>query len=443
MTDSLPPSIRDPQGDRYQYDQEIASLVERWKAFDRKGMPREVYPRPLTLAHNRPPALIQELMLRHARGDSIEAIGAEIVRSLAILGAVFEYADRSGPQLQQDHGGAPRLAGERRDSVAYAALALCTLETPQQLSAWAGLVDARPGRRAYLFDLLAKSFVPGYRMAASYKPDRFQAPWTDPLLRALALPAGARAAALAAHMKNWCRLLRPWGWKPSGDNLFFHFAYEVALAVCAYDIDDSAFSGHPYYPRDLVQWYRTHLRHTRDAWRPAGTGAGIRVEAPPLPARADLAKSKRKGIARWLELAADGDADALDATIETAGRPRRVDDSGELLSALYENGHAIRADIKDDDTLEMTACELAQARGLGQFDGPPGPPFGPARCEAVLAALAAWVTPRGYRLFRIASDSDNWNAVLVRAGYTDEFLVLSDSLRIRFEAGEGPFRTEV
>ena len=186
--------------------------------------------------------------------------------------------------LQQDHGGALRLGGERRDSIACAALALCTLETPQQPSAWAGLVDARPGRRAYQFDLLAKSFVHGYRMAPRYKPDRFQAPWTDPLLRAPALPAGARA-----HMKNWC-------------------------------------------------------------------------------------------------------------------------DCGELLSALYENGHAIPADIKDDDTL---------------------------------AALAAWVTPRGYRLFRIASDSGDWNAVLVRAGYADEFLALRDSLRIRFEAGEDPSRTEV
>jgi hypothetical protein len=159
--------------------------------------------------------------------------------------------------------------------------------------------------------------------------------------------------------------------------------------------------------------------------------------ARPPPARADLAKSKRKGIARWLELAADGDADAVEATIETVGRPRKVDDSSELLSALYENGYAIHADIKDDDTLEATAGELAAARGMEAFDGPPGPPFGPARCEAVLAALADWVAPRGYRLFLIASDSDDWNAVLVRADHTDEFLALSANLRIRLETGEG------
>jgi len=437
MTDSLPAPTRDPQGERHRYDQEIASLVDRWKGFDRKGLPREVYPTPLAQANNRPPAFIQELMLRHARGDSIEALGAEVVRSLAVLGAAFAYADRSGSQLRQDHGGAPRLAGERRDSIAYAALALFTLETADQLSEWAGLVDARPDRRACLFNLLAKSFVPGYRMAGQYKPDRFQAPWSDPVLRALALAPEERAAALAAHMKNWCRILRPWGWQPQPDGLFFHFAYEVALAVCAYDIDDSEFAAHPYYPRDLVQWYRTRLRHTRDAWRPTGVGAGVDVKAPPPPARADLAKSKRKGIARWLELAADGDADAVDATIEAVGRPRKVEDSGELLSALYENGHAIHADIKDDDTLEVTAGELAAARGMGEFDGPPGPPFGPARCEAVLAALAAWVAPRGYRLFRIANDSDDWNAVLVRTDHADEFLALSDGLRIRLEADEG------
>lgn len=435
MTDSLPAATRDPQGDRHRYDQEIASLVERWKGFDRKGLPREVYPTPLALANNRPPALIQELMLRHARGDSIEAIGAEVVRSVPVLGAAFAYADRSGPQLRQDYGGAPRLAGERRDSVAYAALALCTLKTADQLVEWASLVDARPARRAYLFDLLAKSFVPGYPMAGKYKPDRFRAAWTDPIVRALALPSDERAAALATHMKQWCRILRPWGWKPACDSLFFHFAYEVALAVCAYDIDDSTFAGHPYYPRDLVQWYRTHLRHTRDAWRPAGAGAGIPVEAPPLPAKADLAKSKRKAIARWLELAADGDADAVDSVVDTVGRPRKVEDIEELVGAMYENGQAMYADIKDDETLELTAGQLAEARGIGEFEGPPGPPFGPARCGAVLDALAAWVAPRGYTLFRFESDADAWCAVLVRSAYTDEFRALSDSLRIRIEPG--------
>ena len=295
----------------------------------------------------------------------------------------------------------------------------------------------QPGQRdrLYLVDVLARAFMPTYRMAKKYKTDKENLAWTGPLLRALASPPGQRALALAAHMENWCRLMRPWGWAPNLDtqgrpeNLFSDFAFEVALAVCAYDLDDSAFRDHPYYPADLVDYYRTNLRHTRDAWRAEGAGAGVEIDAPPPPAPADLAKSKRKGIARWLELVCDGDTDAVESAIETIGKPRKVADLGELLEAL-DNTHVLQADMKDDDTVVAGLTQMAEARGLEGLHVPDGPPFGPARCSAALLAFAGWMQQRGYAALALDDGGDNWVAVLVRSAYRDELQQLSAKLGI-------------
>ncbi|MCW8188199.1 DUF1911 domain-containing protein, partial [Verminephrobacter eiseniae] len=148
-----------------------------------------------------------------------------------------------------------------------------------------------------------KSFIPNHQGSSNYKSSTEQKWWTFPLMNALAHPPEQRSAALAAHMNNWHRLMRPLGWKPNRDpagdkdGLFCYFAFEVAMAVCAYDIDDSSFRDHPHYPRDLVDHYRQHIRHTRDAWRAEGLGAGIELPPPAPPKRVDLAKSKRKNFA--------------------------------------------------------------------------------------------------------------------------------------------------
>lgn len=217
---------------------------------------------------------------------------------------------------------------------------------------------------------------------------------------------------------------------PGHDSLFTHFAFEVALAVAAYDIDDSGFCDHPYYPRDLVQYYRAHIRDTRDSWRGEYAGAGIPVIAPTAPPKADLAKSKRKGLARWIELAADGDSQATDAALEVTGKPRKVKDLDQLLGALAEQGIAVHADIKDDTTLETQARAISEARGLGAFDGPSSPAQGPARCTALLRAWTDWSAERGYTQIGTDLQDDAWHAILVRTEYRDELLQLSNELAI-------------
>ena len=341
----------------------------------------------------------------------------------------------------REHGGdecvnCRPLDGNQRPSFAYLALAMLLVPETDIFAQVEPMASTVKEQQSYLFDLLLHAFDRQHPVAKKYKPNKYMAPWMDPLLRALALPRQKQAAALAQHMRNWPRIMRPWGWKPDlntapgHDNLFCDFAFEVALAVCAYDIDDSAFSDHPYYPADLVRHYRAHVRGTRDAWRAEGVGAGVAISAPAPPPKADLAKSKRKGLARWVELVADGDNDATEAVLEATGKVRKVKDLDELLCALSDNSLAVHADIKDDQTLEIQASGLSEARGLGPFDAPSTPPQGPARCEAILHAWCDWTAARGYVQVGIDLQDDAWHAVLVRQALHDELLQLSSELAI-------------
>ena len=370
---------------------------------------------------------------KYGAGDAIESIAAEIISRSTSMAANTEFARANGDDRFSDFYA---IDGTMRVSVAFTALALLLVEQPQYLQVFPRLLSPAVEQRSYLMDLMIRAFIPDHAIAKKYKADKWVSPWSDPVVRVLAGPESARAAGLAACMKNWCRVMRAFGWKPNLDTaigkdlLFCDFAFEVALAVCAYDIDDSSFNDHPYYPRDLVEHYRANVRHTRDAWRPEGVGAGVPVIAPPPPKKADLAKSKRKAVARWVELACDGNVDATEAVLETVGKPRKFDEIDELMEALGEASQAINADIKDDETLAIQAGRLAEDRGLGEFEAPSGPPFGPARCTATLLAFAEWMGARGYRLVDLDNQDDAWHAVVVKAEYHDEFIALSGQLRI-------------
>lgn len=333
--------------------------------------------------------------------------------------------------------------GSSREILFFLAFLACMDKTSERLSdypMWLNVII--PCR---LFDVLLKSFIPEYHYLSNYKVCNNREKWMTPLLNALAQPPEQRAAAVAAHMKNWHHLMRPLGWKPKNARdqyyYFFDFAFEVALAVCAYDVDDSSFRNHPHYPRDLVDHYRQNIRHTRDSWRAEGLGAGVELPPPSPPKRVDLAQSKRKNFARWVELACDGYDDAVESVLETIGKPRKIKDFYELLNALSEAGHAIHTDIKDDDTVDSQATDLADARGMGPFEAPPSdPPQGPGRCTAILRALTAWAAPRGYRLIDLDDQDDAWHAVLVKAEYCAEFLALSKTLGLRTNTPEQAYR---
>lgn len=437
--------MRDPVGNRARYEAyfsfEDKSAVSTAAGFDALALGAQVK----TLAYDFETKK-KYLHYQYGAGLPLPELARSVADCLLRLDADTRFVRSHGPQVDAAWAGVGPLLGDDLASVGVAAMALTLLPDSADVATLPRLLMA--DSRAYLFDLLLKAFLPDHALDKKYKADKYQAPWTDPVLRALALAPQQRAAALAAHMKNWCRIMRPWGWKPNldtapgKDKVFWHFAYEVALAVCAYDIDDSSFNTHPYYPRDLVEHYRNHIRHTRDAWRAEGVGAGVAVLAPPAPRKADLAKSKRKAIARWIELVCDGDPDATEAVLDAVGTPRKVKDVGELVQALSEQRQAICADLKDDASMAILTATLAEARGMGQFDAPAGPPFGVANCGAALLAFAGWAAARGYCLVGLDNDDDSWNAVLVRAEYRQELHALSTALGIAIGDSGAPFSVD-
>ncbi len=334
----------------------------------------------------------------------------------------------------------------------YLSLALLLLPTTSDVQSLTALVDQypKPGTLLYGPDLLIKAFNPDWKLAKKYPRNTKWTPpvWTDTLVSVLAASPATKSEELGKHMARWCRLMKPFGWKPVRDysheaaekrgeleDVFIHFAFEAALVVCAYDLDDSSFRDHLYYPRDLVDHYRTHVRHTRDAWRDEGVGAGVSVQPPPPPKRVDLAKSKRKGLARWLELVSDGDMDALEAVLEEHGNVRKIGDVGALSAVLGEQSVGVHADIKDDDTLLAQLDGLAQARGLGEFASPDSPAgvvmAGPGRCEYLLQFAADWFRSHDYKLLALDVDGDAWSAVAVRSDHAEELHGLGEKLGIR------------
>ena len=352
---------------------------------------------------------------------------------IASMGVAAEYVRAHGVEFDINLDGY-LIGGNWREYFQFSGIALLLLESQGDLKNFDSLVSEGNYYRGYLLDLLIKSFIPEHtiarKYASSYQAKAAQV-WTHPVTRALALPAVDRPAALASFMNRWERMMRPYRRGRYGEErLIAEFAYEIALAVCAYDIDDSSFNSHPYYPAELVRHYRQNLRWTRDAWRAEGVGAGVPVIAPPPPKKADLSRSRRKNLARWVELVSDGDVDATESVLERTGKLRKVKDVCELMAALQEEGQAIHADIKDDGSVSSQVEALAEARGLGEFEGPAEPPAGPARCVAVLRAFAGWVAERGYRLVAVDDEDDAWHGVLVKAEYHAELLTLSAGLGV-------------
>ncbi len=432
--------MRDPQGWLEKYNQEITSMktcfTSNYLSCDEEiDADTDIYT--LNFYANSLDDALAIILYSYARGDSIHDLRIYLHnvawpsfdRAVRFVRKHTERVCFSGIYIT--NGGAARRA------FANYAFILC-LESDdnrfQYYQEWAGkrVSDCR-----FLGDLLLRAFLPDFPMEKKYKPCNFNFDaWCNPILAVLALPAAERPVAMAKHMNNWPRLMKPYGYKanrntaPDKDGLFTDFAFEVALAVCAYDIDDSLFCDHPYYPADLVQYYRQHIRHTRDAWRAEGVGAGIPIIAPPPPEKAKLEKSKRKGIARWIELACDGDIDALETVLETVGKPKKVKDLWELTAALSENDQALHADLKDDESLDAQASALLDGRGLSDETDDTTPSQGYHRAAQLIHHLASKLDANGYRLVLLDNQDDAWHGIAVKTEYHAEISALSEQLGI-------------
>ncbi|MBU2205530.1 MAG: DUF1911 domain-containing protein [Gammaproteobacteria bacterium] len=392
--------------------------------------------------------------IMYSVGEPLGRLNAQMRGDLTILQSLMELkAIRWGVGTQQYE---PRLFGMSIYQEFTAVSLWCMLEPDgARLGQLLEMHARHPTMRLPAVDFLLDTFLPkGIQRPLKYqKNPTYQGMW-DALMEALASQRReAQTQDMTKYMANWNRLMKPLGWKPErvycllaedgrqvdpncqGDQLFQRFAFETALAVCAFDLDDSAFRDHLYYPRDLVDHYRANVRQQRDGWRVLGAPARFAAPLPPPRKKADLAKSKLKGYARWVELACDGDKDAQEAVIKSTGRLRSLKkEAGEALAALAENGQGVCADIKDDVTLALQVESLLEGRGLKGFDSSTVGGAGPARCEMLLKNAQDWLSKSklSYRLYTLDLGDDAWYVLSVHDVFATEFLALGESLSLPY-----------
>lgn len=451
---------RDPMPDVLQYDRDLEwpfeslakSALFAEKKFEVPELPkiRNKIGRSESALRN-----ISELAhLLYGRGVPCDVLAQYLADSISFAEGVRDCLVRfrhqnSDPHVSSSTSWVYRINTPFQD-FRFITILLLLVTDADVVSRWLSMVYRTDNARSYITDLLVRSFCADWDVAKKYrKLDRYDHPRIlNALHKALSAPNPAgRQAGITQYMAGWNRMMKPYGWKPErhytawpdrnqprppgSDDSFHYFAYEAALAVCAWDLDDSAFREHPYYPRDLVDYYRAHVRHTRDAWRAEGAGPGLAVAPLPAPKRIDLAKGKSKGYKRWLELACDGDKEAVQAILEEGGRLRSLKERwDEALSALADAGHAVRADLKDADSLQGQIDELAANRQLADFEPPAEPRAGPARCEMLMQEAPQWAAAQGYTWHALDDGGDNWQAVLIRNAFDAEWLELGTSLRL-------------
>lgn len=447
--------MRDPMGIKSYYDSKEFSCLTGPNGEFEMPPARDSVPWSSTVLSNYESAAIcdvlERLIFLYGRGDSF----VHLIRRVHIDLSFMEEVTAASRQRFADYYQKPldTSAGfldgvNRKRSFSYCAIVLLLLPDGPEFKRFVNLIPTGVDTRSQAFDVMLKAFLPNWRFAKKYpRKDyyKYDLAWADPFVSALAAPTEKRTQALALYTKNWNRIMKDWGYKPSRDEMdspFHHFAFETALAVCSYDLDDSSFRDHPYYPRVLVDYYRENIRHTRDAWRAHGVGPGVPIESPPLPKKIDLMKSKSKGLSRWVELVSDGDKDATDAVLEQVGKLRKVKDVNELSCALAEHDAGFHADLKDDDTLTSQINTLLAKRQL-EFElpvaGPDDYAAGVGRCADVLLALDEWLCDRPYRLLALDTQDDSWQAVLVPRVQGDEFEQLSAALGIGLVAPQDAF----
>jgi len=86
----------------------------------------------------------------------------------------------------------------------------------------------------------------------------------DPLVEVITSPEDKRPAKLNKYLEGWYKRMKPIYWHDNhegGEGAYFgYWCFEAALVVMLYNIDDASFCDNPYYPMDLVRYFKDSKR---------------------------------------------------------------------------------------------------------------------------------------------------------------------------------------
>lgn len=375
-----------------------------------------------------PSHLARGLLQRYARGDSLDLLRHHFHGDYLPL---LQQAADLCAKLFPDHR--LRLQVDQTASWMLLFALVCFDDDGAQvthLDNW-----FTPGGNPVLFTMVRKAFAPGERYPADLDIEHKAMPHEEQLVGALLQPPATWPQAFAAYMKQWPRLMKAFGYREQvgdGKSAFEYFPLHLGLAVCAFDVDDSAFRHLPYYPHELVDYYRTHVRPTRDAWRSCvrDPAEGLPATARPKPKR-DYVLTKSEAYARWIELVCGEQPALTDAARQALGKRKTMPPIHTLTATLAARGLALHADLKDDATLAAQATALCEAWQLPAAGLANTAQQGTAAVTTMLNALQDRANDNERRLAVFEDGGDNWNALLYSYHHEAEFTTLCEQLGLK------------
>jgi hypothetical protein len=199
---------------------------------------------------------LRRLIAGYSRGEDLNELRT-------FFSFVIQKVDESEHSLQAKYGGDDHLFkhqgkwGERfRDALVLLTVGLCLRATREEIANVLSLCD----RGDPLIETLAAAAAPGMEMPTA---DPAFPTIYDGLYAALRTSGTEREQCIRNYLAVWYQeKMEGFGFKD--DHLLKdqadyvgYWCFEAAGIVAALNIDDSSFSDHPHYPRDLVAFYRS------------------------------------------------------------------------------------------------------------------------------------------------------------------------------------------
>lgn len=206
---------------------------------------------------------LQRLILDYTGGRPVDDVRAQLPAVIENFDAYIR--DEVSPRLQTP----PRAVADTLEITQLEAyvyvfwlLALCKLlrceaQIPKVMS-WVDETFKFNRGRDGLFEnvvhALTGESVPAERVLLHPSPYR-------PLARATVYAAEERPELVKEFVETWYKHMKPCFWHGThieGTSYFGYWAFEAALVTVLWNIDDSSYRDHLVYPKDLVDWYRSH-----------------------------------------------------------------------------------------------------------------------------------------------------------------------------------------
>jgi hypothetical protein len=207
---------------------------------------------------------LEKLVLHYTAGDSLDQIAAQVA-------PVIEAFDKHNAIERRKPGHARTLEITQLEAYVYMLwlLTLCTLLGHRDLVpvvlSW---VDKDPefnrGRDG-LFEFIVEKLI-----GSKYPVERvlLHADAYRALAKATVSPPEERPALVQAFLKDWYKHMDDCYWhgshtdRGSASSFFGYWAFEAALVTYLWDIDDSSYRDHEFYPKDLVDYARKNFPYT-------------------------------------------------------------------------------------------------------------------------------------------------------------------------------------